>query len=55
MKTKKERNSLKEDKIQEQKFQEVNDDELEKVNGGMKIVIDDAPHFLRTILRFIFG
>ena len=55
MKTKKERNSLKEDKIQEQKLQELNDDELEKVNGGMKIVIDDAPHFLRTILRFIFG
>ena len=55
MKTKKERNSLKEDKIQEQKLQEVNDNELENVSGGMKIVIDDAPHFLRTILRFLFG
>ena len=55
MKTKKERNSLKEDKIQEQKLQELNDKELENVSGGMKIVIDDAPHFLRAILRFIFG
>ena len=42
MKTKKERNSLKEDKIQEQKLQELNDKELENVSGGMKIVIDDV-------------
>ena len=35
MKTKKERNSLNEDKIQEQKLQELNDKELENVSGGI--------------------
>ena len=34
---------------------ELTDEEVENAEGGMKIVIDDQPSFLRTLLRFFFG
>ena len=33
---------------------ELTDDQLENVNGGMKIVLTDYPKFLRPLLRLIF-
>lgn len=33
---------------------ELTDEEVEKVNGGMKIVLTDPPKFLRFFLRLFF-
>ena len=33
---------------------ELTDEEMEKVNGGMEIVLTDYPKFLRPFLRFFF-
>ena len=38
-----------------EEVKELTDEEVENAEGGMKIVIDDQPSFLRTLLRFFFG
>lgn len=37
------------------KVTELSEDELKEVTGGMKIVVDDMPEFLRPLFRMIFG
>lgn len=38
----------------ELKHSELNDTELDKVNGGMDITVDDIPYILRPLFRFFF-
>lgn len=52
MKTEEELNALRaEVEAVGKKLTELSEDELKEVTGGMKIVVDDMPEFLKAILR----
>lgn len=52
MKTKEELNALKEEvEAVGKKLKDLSEDELKEVTGGMKIVVDDMPEFIKVLLR----
>ena len=52
MKTEEELNALRaEVEAVGKKLTELSEDELKEVTGGMKIVLDDMPQFIKVLLR----